>query len=173
LNQFLLVEASPAHNLDVRELVMKILNEEYALDLQLAELPDLVDVHHSYRGQASGNFWVAIEDGSVRGCIGVMQLGRGDFELRRMYVEAGARGRGLAQQLLNVALGWSAARGVQSIYLETHHRWQAAHHIYEKNGFRPVRREDLPAEFPVVRIADGFYRLQLARGSSTDPGKSA
>jgi GNAT superfamily N-acetyltransferase len=162
MSGFSLVEASPAHNLAVRSLVMKILNEEYAMSLRLAELPDLVDVHHTYRGNGLGNFWVALEDGRVSGCIGLMHLGRGDFELRRMYVDQGARGRGLAQQLLDTLLDWSVVNGVESIYLETNHRWQAAHHIYEKNGFQPVRKEDLPREFPVVRVADGFYLLRLA-----------
>jgi GNAT superfamily N-acetyltransferase len=163
---FTLIAATPAHNLAVRSLVMKILNEEYAMALRLAELPDLVDVYDTYCANGLGNFWVASQGGVVRGCIGLMHLGRGDFELRRMYVEAGARGHGLAQRLLDTLLAWSVANGVKSIYLETNHRWKAAHHIYEKNGFLPVRKEELPREFPVVRVADGFYRLQLA---ASDP----
>ena len=162
MSGFELVEATRAHNLAVRRLVMKILNEEYTMGLRLSELPDLVDVFDTYRRNGLGNFWVALEDDCVRGCIGLMYLGRGDFELRRMYVEAGARGRGLAQQLLDTLLGWAAANGVESIFLETNHRWHAAHHIYEKNGFQPGRKEDLPPEFPVVRVADGFYHLRLA-----------
>ena len=161
MSAFELRQASPAHNLAVRSLVMKILNEEYAMALRLAELPDLVDVYDTYCASGLGNFWVAEQDGTVRGCIGLMYLGRGNFELRRMYVEASARGHGLAQRLLDILLEWARANGVDWIYLETNHRWHAAHHIYEKNGFVPLPKEELPREFPVVRVADGFYRLQL------------
>lgn len=162
MSDFLLCEAGREHNLAVRSLVMKILNEEYMMALSLAELPDLVDVYESYCASGLGKFWVALENGRVCGCIGLMHLGRGDFELRRMYVETQARGRGLAQRLLDKVLTWSEVSGVESIYLETNQRWLAAHHIYEKNGFRPVLKEELPREFPVVRVATGFYRLRLA-----------
>lgn len=163
MSDLLLCQARPEHNLAIRTLIMNILNEEYTMALRLEELPDLIDVYETYRGNGLGNFWVALAHGRVCGCIGLMHLGRRDFELRRMYVEAAVRGRGLAQRLLDVLFDWSAANGVQSIYLETNHRWHAAHHLYEKNGFTAVGKEDLPREFPVVRVATGFYRLQLGR----------
>lgn len=161
MSNFVLCEAQPEHNLAIRTLIMKILNEEYAMGLRLAELPDLIDVYDTYRGNDLGNFWIATDNGRVRGCIGLMHLGRGDFELRRMYVEESARGHGLAQRLLDLLFDWSAVNDVESIYLETNHRWHAAHHIYEKNGFRPVGKEELPREFPIVRVATGFYRRQM------------
>jgi len=163
MSNFLLCEAGPEHNLAIRTMIMKILNEEYAMGLRLAELPDLIDVYDTYCSDGPGNFWIALNNGLVCGCIGLMFLGRGDFELRRMYVEEGARGHGLAQRLLDVLFDWSAANGVESIYLETNHRWHAAHHIYEKNGFTAVGKDELPREFPIVRVATGFYRLQLVR----------
>lgn len=160
--QTLLVrEAHPADNLPIRALVMTILNEEYGMALRLAELPDLVNVHATYRVGGMGNFWVAETDGRIRGCIGLFHLGRGDFELRRMYVEGAARGQGIAQLLLDGAMAWAATSGVDAIFLETNARWHAAHHIYQKHGFEPVAREDLPPEFPVVRVATGFYRRIL------------
>jgi GNAT superfamily N-acetyltransferase len=122
-----------------------------------------VDVHATYRARGLGNFWVAEVDGRPRGCIGLFHLGRRDYELRRMYTQAAARGMGIAQRLLDVALAWAADHGVEAIYLETNERWHAAHHIYEKAGFTPVPRGALPPEFPVVRVATGFYRLRLAR----------
>ena len=115
MSDFLLCDARREHNREVRSLVMKILNEEFAMALRLAELPDLVDVYDSYCAKGLDKFWVALENGRVCGCLGLMHLGRGDFELRRMYVEAQARGRGLAQRLLDTVLAWSAANGVESI----------------------------------------------------------
>jgi N-acetylglutamate synthase-like GNAT family acetyltransferase len=159
---FELTEATPAHSLPVRNLVMEIINEEHRMSVRLSELPDLVDVHESYRRGGRGNFWVALRDGRVCGCVGLIHLGRGDFELQRMYVEASARGLGLGQKLLDVLLAWAIASGVDSIYLETNQRWHAAKHLYQKNGFLPVPQEELPPEFRVVRGVNGFYRLLLS-----------
>jgi GNAT superfamily N-acetyltransferase len=78
-----------------------------------------------------------------------------------MYVDPACRGRGIAQRLLGVALAWCAAHGVADLYLETNEQWKAAHHIYGKTGFVPIGREALPAGFPVVRVATGFYRLRV------------
>jgi N-acetylglutamate synthase-like GNAT family acetyltransferase len=161
MNAHVLREAGPEHNLAIRALILRILNEEYAMALTLAELPDLVDVYDTYRVSGGGNFWIAEEDGRVIGCIGLMRLDGADFELRRMYVEARARGRGLAQGLLDVLFGWAARHGVEALYLETNEQWHAAHHIYEKNGFVPVTQAELPPGFPIVRVATGFYRLRL------------
>ena len=156
-----IAEAKPVHSLPVRDLIMHILNGEHGMSVHPSELPDLVDVHESYGGSGRGNFWVALRDGRVCGCIGLIHLGRRDFELQRMYVEASARGHGLGQQLLDVLLAWANANGVGSIYLETNHRWHAAERVYERNGFHRVPREELPPEFRVVRDANGFYRLPL------------
>jgi GNAT superfamily N-acetyltransferase len=154
-------ELRPAESVAARELILRILNHEYAMALTLDELPDLVDIHATYR-HSEGNFWVASIGGDVVGCIGVLRLAGADFELRRMYVDAAARGQGIAQRLLETALAWCAERGVGDLYLETNEQWKAAHHIYEKRGFVAVEREQLPPAFPVVRVATGFYRLGIA-----------
>lgn len=158
----------PEESAVARDLVLRILNEEYRMALTLDELPDLVDIHATYRRKGDGNFWVASIGGAVVGCIGVLPLAGTDFELRRMYVDPASRGRGIAQRLLDVALRWCAANGVADLYLETNEQWTAAHHIYEKTGFVPVAREALPGSFPVVRVATGFYRLRLPR---REPGR--
>ena len=145
-------------SLAVRALILDVLNREYGMALSLAELPDLIDAHRTYLDSGDGHFWVATLDGRLAGCIGVLRLAGADFELRRMYVRPDCRGLGIAQGLLDLLLGWCTARGVRCLYLETNAQWTAAHHIYEKHGFVPVGREELPPEFPVVRVATGFYR---------------
>jgi N-acetylglutamate synthase-like GNAT family acetyltransferase len=154
-------EARPADNLAIRQLILRILNEEYAMALTLAELPDLGNVYETYRINGGGQFWVVEQDGRIVGCIGLMRLGRGDYELRRMYVQAAARGQGLAQRLLDLTHGWARRHGVRALYLETNEQWHAAQHLYAKNGYAPIAQSELPPEFPIVRVATGFYRLDL------------
>ncbi len=165
MDRLVLRELGPEDGVAARDLVLRILNQEYRMALTLDELPDLVDIHATYRGSGAGNFWVACSGASIVGCIGVLRLAGADYELRRMYVDPAARGRGIAQRLLEVALAWCGARGVAALYLETNAQWKAAHHIYEKRGFVPVARDALPPAFPVVRVATGFYRLDLGAGT--------
>lgn len=161
MNRIVLGELGPEDGIAARELILRILNQEYRMALTLAELPDLVDIHGTYRRSGAGNFWVASSDGAIVGCIGVLRLDGADFELRRMYVDPAYRGLGIAQRLLDIALAWCPAHGVANLYLETNEQWKAAHHIYEKLGFVAVERDCLPPAFPVVRVATGFYRLRI------------
>jgi GNAT superfamily N-acetyltransferase len=154
-------ELEPEQNEAARDLVMGILNEEYGLDLTLDELPDLIDIHHTYRQSGAGNFWVVSTGGHVVGCIGTLRLASDHFELRRMYVRAAYRGHGIAQGLLETLFAWCTRNGVAHLWLETNEAWHAAHHIYEKHGFTSVLRDRLPPEFPVVRVATGFYHRAM------------
>ena len=70
------------------------------------------------------------------------------------------------QRLLETLFEWSARSGVAHLWLETNEAWHAAHHIYEKHGFRPVSRDSLPPEFPVVRVATGFYHRAMTPDAS-------
>lgn len=38
-------------------------------------------------------------------------------------------------------------------------------HIYEKHGFVPATRDELPYSFPVARVATGFYRKPFPNGA--------
>lgn len=154
-------EAGPEHNLAIRDLILRILNQEYAMALTLEELPDLVDVYATYVLHGGGQFWIAEQHGVVVGCIGLMRLAGGDFELRRMYVQADARGQGLAQRLLDLAHDWARGHRVDALYLETNEQWHAAQHLYAKNGYAPIAQSELPPEFPIVRVATGFYCLRF------------
>jgi GNAT superfamily N-acetyltransferase len=154
-------ELEPGQSETARDLVMGILNVEYGLGLTLEELPDLIDIHRTYRQSGAGNFWVVSAGENVVGCIGILRLASDHFELRRMYVGAAYRGFGLAQRLLETLFAWCTRNGVEHLWLETNEAWHAAHHIYEKHGFTPVPRDRLPPEFPVVRVATGFYHRAM------------
>jgi GNAT superfamily N-acetyltransferase len=163
-------ELEPGQSIDARDLVLDILNEEYALQLTLEELPDLIDIHQTYRNSGAGNFWVVSAGSKVVGCIGVLRLTQDHYELRRMYVHPAYRGHGIAQRLLETLFGWATRHGVAHLWLETNEAWHAAHHIYEKHGFKPVARDRLPLGFPVVRVATGFYHRAM---TLPDTGQAA
>src|SRR5262245_49509903 len=65
---------------------------------------DLADVESSYL-RSGGSFDVLLDpSGQVVGTVGVFPLGEGRCELRKMYLAATHRGRGLGKRMLQHAL---------------------------------------------------------------------
>jgi putative acetyltransferase len=60
-------------------------------------------------------------------------------EIKRMWVEEAARGRGIARQILNVLMAEAGGAGLERLRLETGVANSAALALYEKTGFK--RRE--------------------------------
>lgn len=80
-------------------------------------------------------FFVARVDGEPVGCGGVA-LFDGFAEVKRMYVRAGARGRGVADALLSRLEAEARAAGRSVLRLETGDQQLAAMRFYERAGFR-------------------------------------
>lgn len=59
-------------------------------------------------------------------------------ELISMWVEAGSRGRGIADQLVEAVVGWAAAEGYARLRLCVIEGNQAAERLYRRRGFRPT-----------------------------------
>lgn len=68
----------------------------------------------------------------------LVPAGDGSAELKRVFVTEGARGRGLAGDLLAAAEGTARDAGVRVIRLETGPRSVAAIALYEKHGYRHI-----------------------------------
>ncbi len=115
-------------------------------DEQLRELPE------SYTSEG-GAFFVAVEGDSVVGTAGVVVLGPGIFELRKMYLHPGTRGKGIGQQLFDACLAHVQAQGGKRIVLDTTHEMTAAIAFYERNGFV---RDD--SQIRASRCSRGYRR---------------
>jgi GNAT superfamily N-acetyltransferase len=82
-----------------------------------------------------GVFLLANADGRAVGCGGIRRWGPGMGEIKRMYVDPAARGRGIGRTIL---LGLEAAagdRGYRSIRLETGTPQPEALRLYEAAGY--------------------------------------
>lgn len=100
------------------------------------ELPELRALATYFRDQG-GMLWTAERDGRVVGMVGTRPLNDGDaaWEICRMYVDAAARGIGLAGDLLRTAEDHARAAGAQRLVLWTDTRFTRAHGFYEKLGY--------------------------------------
>jgi putative acetyltransferase len=82
-----------------------------------------------------GVYLVAYADGKPVACGALRPLDADTAELRRMFVTAGARRRGIAQALLAELEKRAAALGYRTLRLETGNRQLPAAALYEACGF--------------------------------------
>ena len=68
-------------------------------------LAEEIDRITDYYSQRKDGFWVAIIDDTLVGTFGLEHASPDSRELRRMYVDPGARRRGIARQMLRFAEG--------------------------------------------------------------------
>lgn len=131
----------------------------------------------SHFAASGGMVWAAEQAGRVVGMVGTRPLNSDQaWEICRMYVEAGQRGTGLAQQLLDTAEAHARAAGAQRLVLWTDTRFDAAHRFYERRGY--VRQgairilDDLSKslEFRYAKPATGLVveALDAAAASSVE-----
>jgi putative acetyltransferase len=67
---------------------------------------------------------------------GALVLNRDWAEIKRMWVEEAARGRGIARRILNALIAKAGSEGVEVLRLETGTASHAALALYESAGFK-------------------------------------
>jgi len=147
---------------EIVALILPIQREEFGIPITREAQPDLDNIAAIYQVR-TGNFWVAEANGVVIGTIGLLDIDHGEGALRKMFVSAPWRGKHafVAQRLLQELLAWARKQGLRRIFLGTTDQFVAAHRFYEKHGFLPVAKEDLPSTFPVMTVDTRFYALNL------------
>jgi len=143
---------------DVRELVFDILRA-YGLQPDPAKTDrDLDDVESSYHN--AGGYFAVLEDkhGELIGTYGLARTGDRECELRKMYLTAAHRGKGLGQMLLEDALRQAERLGFSVVTLETASVLKEAIALYRKYGFEPYASSHLSAR------CDKAYRKVLGGG---------
>jgi len=108
------------------------------------------------------HFFVARQGDVPMGCGGVALFA--DFaEVKRMYVRRSARGRGIAEVILERIEAEARTGGHSVLRLETGDRQLAAIRFYERRGFRRCSAFGVYAEMPPQAVAISvFYEKSLA-----------
>lgn len=88
--------------------------------------------------QPSGGLWLALGETQIAGCAALRQLNANACELRRVFVRPAWRGKGIARQLLDQAIGAARKGGYREMRLETLACMGAAIALYSSIGFRPI-----------------------------------
>jgi GNAT superfamily N-acetyltransferase len=86
-------------------------------------------------------FWVVEATNGIVGSFGIEIRTESDTELRRMYLDRGYRGAGIAQRMIECAQARARALGFTKMILSTAEIQKAAERFYRKSGFQQIRVE--------------------------------
>lgn len=97
--------------------------------------PDAGDMIHP-----RGAFFVAISDGVPVGCVALKGEGDGHAEIKRLWVDRGARGLGLAQRLMVAAEDAARALSIHTLRLDTNRALPEAERFYRSANWIEIQR---------------------------------
>ena len=148
---------------EVIDLILNIQQNEFGVPVTIADQPDLLNVENFYC-KDKGNFWIATENKILIGSIALIDIGNRQSALRKMFVHKDYRGKEIkaGQQLLDFVIDWCKEKGIDEIYLGTFDKLVAAQRFYLKNGFVEIKKQSLPANFPVMPVDNMFFKLRIA-----------
>jgi GNAT superfamily N-acetyltransferase len=150
------IETRPAGDSDVQRLIAAAvaeLNVRYPGDVGLEPLP------------ATGHHFVAVVDGAAIGVVVLIGVRPGLDEVKRLYVEPGQRGRGVARSLIKALEDRANARGTDVVRLETGTRQPEAMALYESLGYSLIENYGQYAGSPLSRC----YAKSMGSVDETSP----
>ena len=126
-----------ARNCD-SEVIKKILKEtfeEYEINLpDNYSFSDIENLEEEYLN-ATGEFIVLLREKNIIGFFALLPSTDNQIELKRLYLTASERGKGLGKFILNLALRIATKSGYYRIHLETTSKFVEAVSLYRKYGF--------------------------------------
>jgi ribosomal protein S18 acetylase RimI-like enzyme len=105
-----------------------------------------------------GLFLVARDGHDVVGCAGLQVLPGGVGEVKRVFVDPRARGRGIGTRLLRALERRAADRGLTRLRLDTRHDLVQARALYARLGYAEV------PPFNAGRYAEHWFAKELPAG---------
>src|ERR1700760_3931374 len=91
-----------------------------------------------------GQIFMAYFGRQAVGCVALIPMEGGVYELSKMAVAPEMRGLGIGRKLLQHAIEEARRMGAKSLFLGSNSRLENAVHLYESVGFRHVPPENLP-----------------------------
>ena len=88
------------------------------------------------------HIWLLEVDGSLSGCIAIVQSTEQTAQLRFFFVDPALRGLGAGELLIDSALMFCRAKRYRSVFLWTCSDLAAARHLYDKHGFVLMQKHE-------------------------------
>ena len=103
-----------------------------------------------------GRIFMATAEGAPVGCVAMMPMADGGFEVAKMTVAETMRGSGLGRKLMQRCIDEGQRLGAPRLYLETNSALAPARALYLAMGFK-----DLPAQPTVYARCDTWMERPL------------
>ena len=99
---------------------------------------------HIYIAQSSSAQSSPAQTREDIGCVALIPMGNGVYELSKMAVAPHARGLGIGRALLTHAIAQARALGAHRLFLGSNTRLENAVRLYESAGFTHIHPDNLP-----------------------------
>ena len=137
----LIRKIEPKDNAELAALIRKVFRE-FKIDKPGTVYTDPTTDDLSGLFQTPGShYFIAEENGKILGGCGIYPtpgLPEGCAELVKLYLSAGARGKGTGKLLMEKSTEAARASGYKQLYLESFPELATAVGMYEKSGFRKI-----------------------------------
>lgn len=135
--------------------MQEIVNVFYPEDAYTALMKDLALKH----ARPQGEILIAALDGQSVGCAMMHPLNDQDVEIKRVFVQAQARGTGAGEKLSQALIDQARRDGAKRILLDTNASFTGARRLYERLGFQQrAPYSDIPEAVLPMLV---FYELKL------------
>jgi ribosomal protein S18 acetylase RimI-like enzyme len=143
-----IVEFEPQHAPAFKALNEAWISKYFVLEAKDREVLDDPEGQIIAKG---GRIFMAMEGGQAVGCVALLKMSDGGYEVAKMTVSETLRGSGLGRRLMERCIEAGAEDGVPRLYLETNSSLAPALALYRATGFQDLA----PAQTEYVR-ADVF-----------------
>ena len=106
-----------------------------------------------------GLILMGIEDGAAVGCVAMLAMADGGFEVAKMAVDEARRGEGLGAAMMAACIARARMLRASRLYLESNLDLKPAISLYERFGFRHLAPEERPPS-PYARVS-AWMELRL------------
>ena len=104
-------------------------------DLRVPDLDE--EMRHLTERYGADSLLLAYEGNKALGCVVLCRRDEQTAEIKRLYVDPAARGKGAGRGLVEAAIARARAAGHRRIVLDTHRsRLEAAYSLYRALGFK-------------------------------------
>jgi RimJ/RimL family protein N-acetyltransferase len=131
-------------------LIGRVFAEYGLLLIPVFEVPDLLQFD-AYYSAPRGAFWIVRDATRVVGSVGVDRKDGRTAELKRLYVDASLRGRGIGQRLVETVLDWTREQGMARLVLWSDTRFENSHRLYRRLGFEQLGERTIEGDINASR----------------------